>query len=114
LERRAHAAGRQIAAEARGAVAGEPAGDGSGLVVRALERHGYEPRAEPAGSQRIVLANCPFHALAAEHRTLVCGMNLHLLDGVLDELGELVDLRACLEPAPGRCCVVLASDAEPA
>jgi predicted ArsR family transcriptional regulator len=116
LERRAHAAGRQIAAEARDAVAGEPAGDRPGLVVHALEQHGYEPRAEPAGSDRIVLVNCPFHALAAEHRTLVCGMNLHLLDGMLDELGgqDSGDLRACLDPAPGRCCVVLAPDAEPA
>ncbi|MGP3947478.1 helix-turn-helix transcriptional regulator [Streptomyces sp. 7N604] len=68
-----------------------------------LERYGFEPRRE---GDAIVLANCPFHALAREHTQTVCGMNLHLLRGVLHGLGE-GGLDARLAPAPGRCCVRL-------
>jgi predicted ArsR family transcriptional regulator len=50
--------------------------------------------------------NCPFHALAQEHTDLVCGMNLRLLDGVLDGVGS-TGLTAYLHPAPARCCVRL-------
>ena len=41
--------------------------------VAALTTHGYEPRIKDAA---ILLANCPFDALAREHTELVCGMNL--------------------------------------
>src|SRR5438128_912017 len=44
--------------------------------------------------------------LAREHTRTVCGMNLHLLRGVLHGLGERA-YTACLSPAPGRCCVRL-------
>src|SRR4051794_31092380 len=56
-------------------------------VFDLLERYGFEPRHE---DDAIILANCPFHALAREHTQTVCGMNLHLLRGVLkgrDEAG---------------------------
>ncbi|MBT2507640.1 helix-turn-helix domain-containing protein [Streptomyces sp. ISL-98] len=72
-------------------------------VFELLERHGFEPRHE---RDAIVLANCPFHTLAREHAQTVCGMNLHLLRGVLDGLGES-GFEACLAPEPGRCCVRL-------
>ncbi|WP_425471264.1 helix-turn-helix transcriptional regulator [Streptomyces roseicoloratus] len=52
-------------------------------VFALLERYGFEPRRE---EDAIVLDNCPFHALAQEHTQTVCGMNLHLLRGVLDGL----------------------------
>ncbi|MFF5447624.1 helix-turn-helix transcriptional regulator [Streptomyces sp. NPDC012888] len=68
-----------------------------------LERYGYEPRREDAG---IVLANCPFHTLAREHTRTVCGMNLHLLRGVLSGL-DATGLQASLAPSPGHCCVRL-------
>lgn len=68
-----------------------------------LQRYGFEPHREGEG---IVLANCPFHALAREHTQTVCGMNLHLLRGVLSGLDE-AGLEACLAPSPGRCCVQL-------
>jgi predicted ArsR family transcriptional regulator len=55
----------------------------------------------------VALANCPFEALAREHTALVCGMNLHLITALLDELGH-PDVRAALQPAAGRCCVTLA------
>jgi len=75
----------------------------TGLLISLLEDHGYEPRF--AGSD-IVLYNCPFHALAQEHAEVVCGMSLHLLEGVLEGLGG-TGLRACLDPGPSRCCVRL-------
>lgn len=74
-------------------------------VADALAEQGYEPRIQ-AGT--LVLANCPFHALADQHNTLVCGMNLDLITAMLDELGH-PRLKATLDPAPGRCCVTLAA-----
>ncbi|MEV6315424.1 helix-turn-helix domain-containing protein [Streptomyces sp. NPDC051776] len=72
-------------------------------VFDLLERYGFEPRHE---ADAIVLGNCPFHALAREHTQTVCGMNLHLLHGVLEGLGDS-SLKACLAPSPDRCCVRL-------
>lgn len=68
-----------------------------------LAQQGYEPRIE---GDRIVLANCPFHALVKDHLELVCGMNVDLITALLDEVGA-ADLAAKLDPAPGRCCVTL-------
>jgi predicted ArsR family transcriptional regulator len=68
-----------------------------------LESLGYEPH-ERDGV--VELLNCPFHALAQEHTALVCGMNLHLVDALL----EGTDRRAVLDPAPGRCCVTVVGD----
>ena len=47
-------------------------------VASALAAYGYEPRRE---GDRVVLANCPFDRLAAEHRALVCTTNLTLVEG---------------------------------
>jgi predicted ArsR family transcriptional regulator len=68
-----------------------------------LEACGFEPRAE---GDRIVLRNCPFEELARAHQTLVCGANLELVRGILQELGRRRE-SARLEPEPGRCCVVV-------
>jgi predicted ArsR family transcriptional regulator len=109
LERTARERGERLGAQAR-AVAGADA-TASQTVVDVLESHGFEPRAE---SGVLVLGNCPFHALAEQHTAMVCGMNLHLLDGLVDGLLGRTDApaegappRARLDPAPGRCCVVL-------
>jgi len=72
-------------------------------LVDVLTDLGYEPRATGDG---LVLGNCPFHALAATHTALVCGMNLGVVTALLAERGE-PGVRAVLDPAPGRCCVVL-------
>jgi predicted ArsR family transcriptional regulator len=66
-----------------------------------LSAQGYEPQRQ--GSE-IVLANCPFHALVAEQRELVCGMNRDLLSGLADGLGGNL-FAARLAPAAGTCCV---------
>ena len=96
LDRRAHDFGR--------ALAGDQPGPGDvGVLVDLLEDQGYEPQAA-AGC--ITLRNCPFHGLAQEHTELVCGMNLHLLEGVLAGLGN-TGMTASLDPAPSRCCVVI-------
>ncbi len=100
--------GRELAAR----VAARADGGLLPAVVAALAEQGYEPRVEGG---EVTLANCPFHALAREHTALVCGMNLDLLTGLGDavaqdsaggaEGGPAVRVR--LEPAEGRCCVVL-------
>ena len=41
-------------------------------------------RPELGDDDQVTLANCPFHRLAQQHRTLVCGMNLDFLRGLLD------------------------------
>ena len=66
-----------------------------------LAHQGYEPRSE---DEVLVMANCPFGALAREHTDLVCGLNRTFVQGVADGLGR-TDVRACLEPEPGVCCV---------
>ncbi|MFI8963026.1 helix-turn-helix transcriptional regulator [Streptomyces sp. NPDC053493] len=72
-------------------------------VFDLLEHYGFEPRRE---EDAVVLGNCPFHALAQAHTQTVCGMNLHLLRGVLKGLDE-TGTEACPAPGPGRCCVRL-------
>jgi predicted ArsR family transcriptional regulator len=54
----------------------------------------------------MTLVNCPIHALAPELTELVCGMNLELMNGLVDDV-EGSALEARLEPAPGHCCVRL-------
>lgn len=98
LGRRARELGETIGAQARG---------GADLVG-CLAEFGFEPRIE---DDVIRLGNCPFHALAAQHAELVCGMNLDLLDGVVDGIGA-TDYRADLDPEDGYCCVRLRPSAD--
>ena len=71
-------------------------------IFTLLSEHGYEPRGDADG---ITLANCPFHSLAQEYTTLVCGMNKDFIHGLLKELPT--QLRVILDPELGRCCVRL-------
>lgn len=73
------------------------------LLSEALATYGYEPF-DDDGAVR--LRNCPFHALAEEHRVLVCGMNRALLEGVVEGLGAQ-GLEARPEFEPGHCCVTV-------
>lgn len=72
-------------------------------TMAALAANGYEP--EQAGGE-IRLRNCPFHYLASEHRQLVCGMNLALIEGVVAGL-DVPGVEPRLDPKPGMCCVAL-------
>jgi len=71
-------------------------------LVAALEAGGYEPEADDTGTIR--LRNCPFDALARQHRPLVCGTNLALAEGISRGVGSS-ELRPVLDPQPGYCCV---------
>jgi predicted ArsR family transcriptional regulator len=96
LSASARAAGRVIgkeAAEATGELTTREARRSA--VTDVLARHGYEP----------ALVNCPFHRLAEEHRSLVCGMNLDFLAGLVEGMGPADQLDARLAPEPGYCCV---------
>ena len=79
-----------------------------GLAVKTLAENGYEPRHH---DDRIVMANCPFHALARAQTALVCQMNHALIDGLASALGPHGPV-AELDPAPDRCCVVLTETRE--
>ncbi|MGA5299569.1 helix-turn-helix transcriptional regulator [Nucisporomicrobium flavum] len=88
----------QVARE-RGRRFGQAMG-GAGDVLGALAGLGFEPE---AGADAVRLHNCPFHAVAARHTELVCGLNLSFVTGLLDGLGQ--DAQARLAPRPGACCV---------
>jgi predicted ArsR family transcriptional regulator len=92
----------RIIASGRGEAA-PSAADEVQRVLAVLTPHGYEPERD---GDVITLENCPFHALAEEHRDLVCGMNLDVITGVLEGT-EAAHLRARLDPARGRCCVTV-------
>ncbi|MFG2001364.1 helix-turn-helix transcriptional regulator [Spirillospora sp. NPDC048911] len=80
-------------------------GAGPEGVVGLLARRGYEPRLEEGeGGAVIRMRNCPFHALSERFPPLVCGMNLALLEGLL-EGAEGVRVR--MDARPGMCCAVV-------
>ncbi len=73
-------------------------------LISALCGRGYEPVEAADGG--IELRNCPFHRLVHQHTELVCGLNLQLIQGMLEEVGEPPE-RAMLVPREGRCCVAV-------
>lgn len=99
----------QRSARSRGAAAGRaarrqaphaPDGD---LVTGTLSAQGYQPYQEGA---EVRLRNCPFHVLASRYPPLICGMNLALVEGLL-EGAAVTSLQARLDPRPEECCVTL-------
>jgi predicted ArsR family transcriptional regulator len=101
LAHAAREAGRVLGHEVRAKAGARPSQATTLKAVSdVLTEHGYEPRVA------ITLANCPFHSLAQHHTELVCGMNLDLMNGLLEGLSPGA-LRAHLTPTPGMCCVTL-------
>ncbi|MCA1603503.1 MAG: helix-turn-helix domain-containing protein, partial [Acidobacteria bacterium] len=100
LHQRAYQLGKELA-ETAPVTADEQ--DTRDTVLGVLRAHGYEPCTTDGA---VTLANCPFHALARQHTELICGMNLRLLQGLLDGLA-LTGLTAHLRPSPTLCCVHL-------
>jgi predicted ArsR family transcriptional regulator len=102
-QRRAGERGRELATRLRT----EAVGDRVDLVP-VLAGLGFEPQSGPDG--RLLLHNCPFHALAARHTALVCGLNHAFLAGLVAGVAA-TGVRADLVPRPGACCVTLTRDA---
>lgn len=75
-------------------------------LATVLRDAGYVPF-ERDGELRML--NCPFHELAQKHRQLTCGMNLALVEGMLDG-AKLSSDSARLDWQPGLCCVAIRSD----
>lgn len=129
-------AARQFGAELARSSAARPPGSGPAAgaqaarqqLLAALTAHGFEPATDEDASRQdgtgadgggadggadgggaegtVRLRSCPFHQLALAHREVVCGMNLALIAGLADGLGAEW-LHPRLDPAPGRCCVVI-------
>jgi len=98
LQDRARVLGGALGAEARRRCDGDRIAE---CLTGVLAARGYEPYDE-GGVVR--LRNCPFHTLAAQHQELVCGMNLAVLEGMVDALGADA-IRPRLDPRPDECCV---------
>ena len=97
-------AGHAVGSRARQSLGRRPrATEVTSTAMGVLAEHGYEPCVD-AGD--VVLANCPFHALAHQDADLVCGMNLAFLEGVVGGLGATA-FHARLDPGETRCCVRL-------
>jgi predicted ArsR family transcriptional regulator len=79
-------------------------------AVSVLEACGFEPQGPAVGGSEVLLRNCPFDSLRNESRELICGMNLALIEGIIDGL-SLDSVHATLAPRAGMCCVAL-SDAK--
>jgi predicted ArsR family transcriptional regulator len=52
------------------------------------------------------MRSCPYHALAERSRDVVCHLNVELIKGVVDGLGNRT-LDVAFEPTSGECCVKL-------
>jgi predicted ArsR family transcriptional regulator len=76
-------------------------------LERELTQRGYEPHTDADG--RIRLRNCPFHTVAEEYPVVACGMNLALLEGLVEGAGLAESHAASLDPRAGTCCVVIDS-----
>lgn len=112
LDAAAREHGRTLGRAVRERAGGEPSqGPLIDQAEAVLSEQGYEPhrRVLDTGTTEIYLGNCPFHAVAVRHRDLVCGMNRSLVDGLLEDAGIAGTAR--LDPAPDRCCVVIAAGA---
>jgi predicted ArsR family transcriptional regulator len=105
IDAAARDAGREIGERVASAL-GRRTGTGArrDALLRELDTFGFEPQTAPDGV--VVLNNCPFHRLAGAHTELICGMNVCVLDAVLETVGG-TGLRASLEPQEGACCVRL-------
>lgn len=77
---------------------------GTAGLEAALAGTGYEPVVE-GGETRF--RNCPFHALRDRDRETSCGLNLALVEGMVE--ASRADVTAVFAPEDGYCCVRLRS-----
>ena len=96
--------GRRLGAEARRRAGPRPTRRRrEAAMLDVLDESGYAPRSVEG---EIRFANCPFHALVEDHRPLICGANVALAAGLVDEL-DPSGLAARLDPREGWCCVAI-------
>ena len=77
---------------------------GSSGLESALARTGYEPVTENGETR---FRNCPFHVLRDRDLETTCGLNVALVEGMIESSGA--DRRAVFSPEDGYCCVRLTS-----
>jgi predicted ArsR family transcriptional regulator len=101
----AHRTGEQVGQEAGEARhLGRPGPERTlAAAETVLDEHGFEPHRR---NGEVWLGNCPFHALSRYAPDLVCNLNHAFVEGMVRGLGN-DSVEVSLEPAPGRCCVVL-------
>jgi predicted ArsR family transcriptional regulator len=92
----------QHIAHERGRRLGEQLLDAGADLDAVLAGLGFEPQHQ---ADRVLLRNCPFHALAQRQTTLVCGLNHAYLGGLV--AGLRAGARSELIPRPDACCVQL-------
>lgn len=72
-----------------------------GELAEVLSARGYDPVPDEGGAV-LRMRNCPFHVVAEAFPPLVCGMNLALLEGLVEGSSQV---RVRMDPRPGWCCV---------
>jgi len=77
---------------------------GAAGLEAALAGTGYEPVIEDGETR---FRNCPFHVLRDRDRETTCGLNVALVEGMIESSGA--DLEAVFAPEDGYCCVRLRS-----
>lgn len=77
---------------------------GAAGLEAALAGTGYEPVIENGETR---FRNCPFHILRDRDRETTCGLNVALVEGMIETSGA--DLVAVFAPEDGYCCVRLRS-----
>jgi predicted ArsR family transcriptional regulator len=80
---------------------------GTSHSVADLAALGFEPE---VSDNLVRLGNCPFHALAARHGSLICGIAMSFVGGVAANSPGFV---AVPDPSPGGCCVALRRPSPP-
>ena len=75
------------------------------VAMDVLTDLGYEPQRDTGAS--VHLCNCPFDSIVDVATDVVCGLNQRFVSGILEGIGGHRGVRAELDPAPDRCCVVL-------
>jgi len=104
VERAGADAALQAAAREHGESVGRQA-KGVPTPAALLAALGYEPEVDGRVTR---LRNCPFHALASDYPPLICGMNLAVVEGLLEGAG-LTGCTARLDPRAEGCCVAIES-----
>ena len=89
---------------------GRALGSASDSMTEVLQRLGYEPVDD--GADGLLLTNCPFHRVAQNHTSTICGANRALLQGAAEGVDEQART-VVLEPRAAHCCVHLVA-ADPA